>query len=248
MTPQLYVKLTQQIARQAPEAEALEAQAAAMQPNIDSAQAWVDSCQSSVDSAQTAMTEAQAVGDADTTAQQDALNAATTTLEAAKTDLAKAKSQQDDALSHARQIRSAVAQCRAALEESGMTMAEADITQQRLSAERAAIWERIKSHRDRLKGYGIKVGAKWFHSDPDSRIQQLGLVMMGASVPPVQWKTMDGTFVQMSQTLAGQIFSATAASDMALFTHAETLRAQVDASADPGSVNIGAGWPETFTG
>ena len=248
MTPQLYVKLTQQIARQTPEAEALEAQAAAMQSGIDSAQAWVDSCQASVDSAQAALTEAQAVEDADTTAQQDALNAANTTLEAAKADLAKAKAPQDAATAQARILRSTIAQCQAALDASGMTMTEAEMAQQQLAAIRAAIWERIKAKRDQLKDSGVKVGAKWFHSDPDSRIQQLGLVMMGASVPPVQWKTMDGSFVQMSQTLAGQIFSATAASDMALFSHAETLRAQVEASADPGAVNIGAGWPETFTG
>ena len=248
MTPQLYIKLTQQIARQMPEAQALEDQAAAMQPNIDSAQAWVDSCQSSVDSAQTALTEAGAIEDSDTTAQQAALDAANNTLNTARDDLARAKAPQDVAVAHARQVRAQIEQCQAALDASGMTMTEADITQQRLTVEHAAILERIKARRDQLKGGGVKVETKWFHSDPDSRIQQLGLVMMGASVPPVQWKTMDGTFVQMSQTLAGQIFSATAASDMALFSHAETLRAQVDASADPGSVNIGAGWPETFTG
>ena len=248
MTPQLYIKLTQQIARQTPEAEALEARAAAMQPGIDSARAWVDACQVSVESAQSALAEARAVEGADTTTQQDALSAANAALATAKDDLAKAKAPQDDALAHARQVRAAIVQCQAALAESGTTMTVADIAQQRLTVERAAIWERIKAHRDQLKGGGVKVGAKWFHSDPDSRIQQLGLVMMGASVPPVQWKTMDGTFVQMSQTLAGQIFAATAASDMALFTHAETLRAQVDASADPGSVDIGAGWPDTFMG
>ena len=127
MTPQLYVKLTQQIARQAPEADALEAQAAAMQPGIDSAQEWVDSCQASVDAAQAALTEAQAVEDADTTAQQDALNAANTTLETAKADLAKAKAPQDAAAAQARVLRAAIAQCQSAIDASGMTMTEAEM-------------------------------------------------------------------------------------------------------------------------
>ena len=127
MTPQIYAKLTAQIARQTPEAEALEAQAAAMQPGIDSAQAWVDSCQASVDAAQAALTEAQATEGADTTAQQDALNSANETLTTAKDDLAKAKAPQDAATAHARQIRAQIEQCAAQLEQSGMTMTQAEV-------------------------------------------------------------------------------------------------------------------------
>ncbi|HSW19001.1 MAG TPA: DUF4376 domain-containing protein, partial [Ramlibacter sp.] len=111
---------------------------------------------------------------------------------------------------------------------------------------RAELWERIKAERDSRKANGTKVGAKWFHSDADSRIQQLALFVMGASVPAVQWKTMDGSFTTMTQALAGGIFAATAASDQILFGHAETLRAVVNAAEDPGSVDIMAGWPLTF--
>jgi chromosome segregation ATPase len=127
MTPQIYVKLTQQIARQTPEAKELEAQAAAMQPGIDSAQAWLDSCQASVDAAQTALTEAGAVEGADTTAQQDALSAAQATLESAKADLAKAKAPPDTATAHAKQIRAQIEQCQAQIDQSGMTMTQAEM-------------------------------------------------------------------------------------------------------------------------
>ena len=65
MTPQLYVKLSSQIARQTPEAEALEAQALALQPGIDSAQAWLDSCQASYNSATVALKATQADEGAD---------------------------------------------------------------------------------------------------------------------------------------------------------------------------------------
>ena len=118
-----------------------------------------------------------------------------------------------------------------------------------LTAPRAARWESIKTERDRrTQTGGYKVGTKWFHSDTFSRTQQLGLVMMGANVPAVQWKTMDGSFVTMTQTLAAQIFAAAAAQDTAMFARAEVIKAQVDASQDPGSIDILSGWPEVFGG
>ena len=115
-----------------------------------------------------------------------------------------------------------------------------------LEAARAVRIAAIKSKRDTVKGDGVTVGANRFHSDADSRIQQMGLVMMGASLPPVQWKTMGGTFVEMTPTLAGQIFAATAARDIAVFGHAEALIAQVNAAATPedvAAIDIEAGWP-----
>ena len=116
---------------------------------------------------------------------------------------------------------------------------------------RAAQWERIKAIRDRRKlegGYKVVVAAvdKWFHSDTFSRTQQLGLVIMGAGVPAIQWRTMDGSFVTMSQVLAGQIFAAAATSDATLFAYAEALHAAVEAAEDPNAVDIHAGWPAIF--
>ena len=115
-----------------------------------------------------------------------------------------------------------------------------------LNAAKAERIASIKAKRDKVKGDGVTVGANRFHSDADSRIQQMGLVMMGASLPPVQWKTMGGTFVEMTPTLAGQIFAATAARDIAVFGHAEALIAQVNAAATPedvAAIDIEAGWP-----
>jgi hypothetical protein len=58
---------------------------------------------------------------------------------------------------------------------------------------------------------GYVVGGHWFQSDSASRIQQLSLVVMGANLPPgIQWKTLAGTFVAMTQTLAVQIFQTAA--------------------------------------
>lgn len=114
----------------------------------------------------------------------------------------------------------------------------------------AQIWEDIKVIRDqKTQGGGYKVGNDWYHSDTFSRTQQIGLTIMGTNMPPgIMWKTMAGAFVAMTPTLAQQIFAAAGAQDAALFGYAEQLKAQVDAAADPNSVDINAGWPATFQG
>ena len=117
------------------------------------------------------------------------------------------------------------------------------------TARKAELWLEIKALRDaKIQSGGYQVAGKWYHSDTFSRTQQIGLVMLGASIPAgLQWKTMDGSFVTMTQSLAAQIFAAAAAQDIAVFARAEVLRAQVNASSDPGSIDITTGWPATYT-
>jgi hypothetical protein len=112
-------------------------------------------------------------------------------------------------------------------------------------------WLAIKAERDRRKAGGIKVKVgttdKWFHSDDASRIQQMGLVIMGTSIPAsLQWKTMDGTFVTMDRTVVSNVFAAAAASDQAIFDVAETHKAAMEASADPSAYDFSTGWPKIY--
>lgn len=114
-----------------------------------------------------------------------------------------------------------------------------------------AAWERIKHERDRRKYLGVKVGAHWFHSDDPSRIQQIALAMMGAACPPgLQWKTLTTAptpvFVEMTPALAQGIFTATAASDAAIFAAAEVHRVAMEASATPESYDCTGGWPASI--
>lgn len=113
---------------------------------------------------------------------------------------------------------------------------------------KAAKWESIKSERDRrTENGGYKAGTKWFHSDQKSRSQQLGLVLLGANIPAnLQWKTMDGSFVTMTQQLAGQVLAAAAAGDQAIFAAAEAHRQAMEASADPAAYDFSTGWPKVF--
>ena len=109
-------------------------------------------------------------------------------------------------------------------------------------------WNAIKTERDRrIQQGGYKVGAKWYHSDTFSRTQQMGLVMLGANIQAnLQWKTMDGSFVTMTQQLAGQVLAAAAASDQAIFAAAEAHRQAMEASADPAAYDFSTGWPKVF--
>ncbi len=116
-----------------------------------------------------------------------------------------------------------------------------------LARAKADKWAAIKAERDRRKAGGYTVGGKWYHSDEGSRIQQLGLVLMGANIPAgLQWKTMDGSFVTMTQTLAGQIFSAAAVSDQAIFTRAELHKVAMEASVAPDAYDFSGGWPIVY--
>lgn len=110
------------------------------------------------------------------------------------------------------------------------------------------VWGWIKTERDRLTREGGYLAAgKWFHSDALSRIQQLGLVQLGANIPAgLQWKTMDGSFVAMTPSLAGQVFMAAALSDTAIFAAAEAHKAALEACADPAVYDWRAGWPAVF--
>ena len=123
-----------------------------------------------------------------------------------------------------------------------------------LASRQAAAWEQIKTKREALSdtgGYKVKVSNvdKWFHSDAKSKIQQQALVMLGASIPAgLQWKTMDTTFVTMTQALAAQVFGAAVAQDSAIFAAAETHRAAMLLAADPDAYDFSAGWPAVYGG
>jgi hypothetical protein len=115
-----------------------------------------------------------------------------------------------------------------------------------IASMRAAMWDEIKAERERIKRGGVEVNGSWFHSDDSSRIQQIGLVLMGANVPSVQWKTMSGDFVAMTQELAKAIFDAVAALDLAAFANAEAHRVAMEASADPANYDYSTGWPVIY--
>lgn len=103
-------------------------------------------------------------------------------------------------------------------------------------------WDRLKTHRDNLTDQGgVYVASvdKWFHTDPKSKLQQVALTVMGANLPAgIMWKTMDGSFVELTPTLVQQIFGLQAAREQAIFAVAEQKR--LDQSP------LYEGWPDNY--
>lgn len=126
-----------------------------------------------------------------------------------------------------------------------------DLDAKLLTLRQEVMWRKIQVERDRrrLTG-GYKVGPYWFHSDDTSRIQQIALTMMGASMPAgIMWKTMTNEMAPMTPTLAQQIFQTAASSDMTIFAIAEQHKRQMYELANPETYNYLTGipaWPKTF--
>jgi hypothetical protein len=127
------------------------------------------------------------------------------------------------------------------------------------------MWEYIKAERERRKTGGVKVNiagvGKWFHTDNDSRIQQLGLKdrardLLGAGGAmtdnifilgqQVNWKTMDGSFVPITAQATFDIVSAVGDLDAVQHATAEAHKAAMEASADPASYDYSTGWQAIF--
>lgn len=113
-------------------------------------------------------------------------------------------------------------------------------------------WNEIKEHRSALTiNGGYKASGKWFHSDPFSRSQQLGLVLLDTNIPTgLLWKTMDGSFIEMTPALAKGVFQAATIQDTLLFAHAEGLNTSLQALTSPDEITsfvVKEGWPETYT-
>ena len=122
-----------------------------------------------------------------------------------------------------------------------------DLDQKSTYILRKSVWKEIQAMRDYRKSAGVKIDTNWFHSDDTSRIQQLALTIMGANMPSnIMWKTMQGTFVSMTPTLAMQIFQRIAGSDQAIYGRAEFHRQTMILSAEPENYNFMTGWTMTY--
>lgn len=118
-----------------------------------------------------------------------------------------------------------------------------------LAVARLQKWGEIKAKREAVKYAGVPIASvgKTIDTDEGARTQQLGLAMMGASLPPgLDWKFADNTLVLMTPALAQEVMMTTAARDMGVFAVGEAYRAQINAMTDWQAIltlDISAGWP-----
>lgn len=130
-----------------------------------------------------------------------------------------------------------------------------------IEARRAAVWERVKAERRRRQDGGVQVSGHWFQTDTESRIQLLRLDqkagntltaggqstdMLTVAGQDIYWKTYDNGLVPMTVALAQGIVLAVEVLDALAFARGEQLRAQIEVSDDPESIDITAGWPVIY--
>jgi len=126
---------------------------------------------------------------------------------------------------------------------------------------REAVWEAVKAERTHRVNGGVQVGGHWYHSDVDSRVQHMRLADKAATLlagggtgadvlqvagQPIAWKTLANDLVPMTAALAVAIVEAIEVLDALAFARAEALRAQIEASEDPESIDITSGWPAIY--
>lgn len=129
----------------------------------------------------------------------------------------------------------------------GIVIPKSELDQRRRELDQQRVWRAIQAERDRRRLAGIRVGDNWFHSDDTSRIQHIGLTIMGANMPPgIMWKTMAGNFAQMTPQLSMQIFQTLGQVDMQIFAIAEQHRAAMMQAENPTTYNFLTGWPRVF--
>lgn len=130
-----------------------------------------------------------------------------------------------------------------------------------LAEVRAQMWEKIKIERTRREDGGVLVGTKWFHSDMTSRLKLLAIkdqareALDGGALTSevlqkrsknLLWKTMDGSFVQLTVQMAYDIVIAFGNHDAHAYETAEIHKAMMNASPDPASYDFSANWPAIF--
>ena len=122
----------------------------------------------------------------------------------------------------------------------------------RLKAEQQEeMWERIKDKRyDNLRhGVYAKSVGKWFQTDDATRLQYLALALesvTGGFKKPINWKTMDNSFLMLTPELLREIMQAMHDDEEADFINAEKHKAAMLKAEHPLEYDYSDGWTANF--
>ena len=113
------------------------------------------------------------------------------------------------------------------------------------------VWERIKAKRyDNLRhGVYAKSVGKWFQTDDATRLQYLALALesvTGGFKKPINWKTMDNSFLMLSPELLREIMQAMHDDEQADFINAEKHKAAMLKAKNPLEYDYSGGWTANF--
>ncbi|ECC1895064.1 DUF4376 domain-containing protein [Salmonella enterica] len=113
---------------------------------------------------------------------------------------------------------------------------------------KAAKIQQIKAHRDDVTADYIVIDGNHFHSDANSRIQQMSLTRMGQAkqIPAgLMWQTKNNGLIELTNDIAAQFETVTMDHDMRLFANAQRHIAAVEALEDIQEVldyDYSSGW------
>jgi len=124
-------------------------------------------------------------------------------------------------------------------------------TPKELSQVKKMLSDNVKVKRDDLwvRG-GFEVNGKWYASDAQSKTQYLFYTSLGSSIPAnTQWKTKDGSFVTLTQSLLSDMIGASIAQETAIFDKAQELLEEIDSATTVDSLaelNWEDNWPNVY--
>ncbi|WP_304678803.1 DUF4376 domain-containing protein [Neisseria bergeri] len=115
----------------------------------------------------------------------------------------------------------------------------------------ASVWERIKQkrHDNRRHGVYAKSVGKWFQTDDATRLQYLALALesvTGGFKKPINWKTMDNSFLQLTPELLREIMQTMHDDEQADFANAERHKAAMLKAENPLEYDYSGGWTANF--
>ena len=113
------------------------------------------------------------------------------------------------------------------------------------------VWERIKDKRyDNLRhGVYAKSVGKWFQTDDATRLQYLALALesvTGGFKKPINWKTMDNSFLMLTPELLREIMQTMHDDEEADFINAEKHKAAMLQAKNPLKYDYSDGWTANF--
>ncbi|WP_118801912.1 DUF4376 domain-containing protein [Neisseria lactamica] len=123
-----------------------------------------------------------------------------------------------------------------------------DAAARKKAAAVAAVWEKIKQkrHQNLRGGVYVESVGKWFHNTDEARQQYTFMRTLPQLPPDLQWKTMDGGFVNLTRALLDELSLKLLADEQQDFANAERHRVLMEQSDDPENYDYSDGWTENY--
>lgn len=119
-----------------------------------------------------------------------------------------------------------------------------------LARAREEVWEKIKQKRSESIDTGVYHPRlqKWFHTDAEAQrnYSLLGHAISSALYKPKLWKTMDGTFIEMTREVFQDIIALALGKADEDYKNAEIHKAKLMQSTDPLAYDYSTGWSPAY--